>query len=162
VGRGAGRGKGEISGGGGSLKKKNKAGDAGSSAGQTRARTAHGKGLREVGSRGSGGRVSRSAARSGRGSRDAWSQCGCDGEAAVGGGSGAREGHATGRCRPWDEVGVQGSAAPAAAAVHEGVLASWGAPMCRTVSALRFFFFSSRRRHTRLVSDWSSDVCSSD
>src|SRR5262249_56408972 len=26
----------------------------------------------------------------------------------------------------------------------------------------RFFFFSSRRRHTRLVSDWSSDVCSSD
>src|SRR5437016_8875949 len=26
----------------------------------------------------------------------------------------------------------------------------------------RLFFFSSRRRHTRLVSDWSSDVCSSD
>src|SRR5262249_56081385 len=25
-----------------------------------------------------------------------------------------------------------------------------------------FFFFSSRRRHTRLASDWSSDVCSSD
>src|SRR5262249_59619097 len=25
-----------------------------------------------------------------------------------------------------------------------------------------FFFFSSRRRHTRLVSDWSSNVCSSD
>src|SRR5437016_7846848 len=25
-----------------------------------------------------------------------------------------------------------------------------------------FFFFSSRRRHTRLVSDLSSDVCSSD
>src|SRR5438046_5389328 len=24
------------------------------------------------------------------------------------------------------------------------------------------FFFSSRRRHTRLVSDWSSDVCYSD
>src|SRR5215213_2019551 len=24
------------------------------------------------------------------------------------------------------------------------------------------FFFSSRRRHTRLVSDWRSDVCSSD
>src|SRR5262249_59914112 len=30
--------------------------------------------------------------------------------------------------------------------------------ICRVV----FFFFSSRRRHTRLVSDWSSDVCSSD
>src|SRR5262249_59844253 len=27
---------------------------------------------------------------------------------------------------------------------------------------LSSFFFSSRRRHTRLVSDWSSDVCSSD
>src|SRR5262249_56497755 len=32
-------------------------------------------------------------------------------------------------------------------------------PVCR---ASDFFFFSSRRRHTRLVSDWSSDVCSSD
>src|SRR5258706_7311385 len=29
-------------------------------------------------------------------------------------------------------------------------------------SSCSFFFFSSRRRHTRLVSDWSSDVCSSD
>src|SRR3989454_2638860 len=28
--------------------------------------------------------------------------------------------------------------------------------------ALLFFFFSSRRRHTRLQGDWSSDVCSSD
>src|SRR5204863_4508415 len=27
---------------------------------------------------------------------------------------------------------------------------------------LRFFFFSSRRRHTRSLRDWSSDVCSSD
>src|ERR1035441_10830004 len=26
----------------------------------------------------------------------------------------------------------------------------------------RLFFFSSRRRHTRCLSDWSSDVCSSD
>src|SRR6267142_5117878 len=25
-----------------------------------------------------------------------------------------------------------------------------------------YFFFSSRRRHTRLTCDWSSDVCSSD
>src|SRR6266480_5923680 len=31
-------------------------------------------------------------------------------------------------------------------------------------SCLRWlwFFFSSRRRHTRLTGDWSSDVCSSD
>src|SRR5690606_16588760 len=27
---------------------------------------------------------------------------------------------------------------------------------------LLFFFFSSRRRHTRFSRDWSSDVCSSD
>src|SRR5437762_358806 len=26
----------------------------------------------------------------------------------------------------------------------------------------RLFFFSSRRRHTRYIGDWSSDVCSSD
>src|SRR5256884_5442846 len=31
--------------------------------------------------------------------------------------------------------------------------------MCRLVV---FFFFSSRRRHTRCSRDWSSDVCSSD
>src|ERR671916_764961 len=30
------------------------------------------------------------------------------------------------------------------------------------VSVLDFFFFSSRRRHTRSLCDWSSDVCSSD
>src|SRR5437763_9783237 len=29
------------------------------------------------------------------------------------------------------------------------------------VSAM-LFFFSSRRRHTRYIGDWSSDVCSSD
>src|SRR5437762_13995714 len=27
---------------------------------------------------------------------------------------------------------------------------------------LLYFFFSSRRRHTRYIGDWSSDVCSSD
>src|SRR4051794_41267752 len=34
----------------------------------------------------------------------------------------------------------------------------------RVAQALRrvFFFFSSRRRHTRWTGDWSSDVCSSD
>src|SRR5256885_8093224 len=29
-------------------------------------------------------------------------------------------------------------------------------------ASLAFFFFSSRRRHTILQGDWSSDVCSSD
>src|SRR6266480_6261434 len=32
--------------------------------------------------------------------------------------------------------------------------------MCQSSDG--FFFFSSRRRHTRLTCDWSSDVCSSD
>src|SRR5947207_11634912 len=30
------------------------------------------------------------------------------------------------------------------------------------VCSFVFFFFSSRRRHTRSLCDWSSDVCSSD
>src|SRR5256885_8624704 len=30
------------------------------------------------------------------------------------------------------------------------------------VRCVSLFFFSSRRRHTRLQGDWSSDVCSSD
>src|SRR5256885_4770115 len=35
--------------------------------------------------------------------------------------------------------------------------------MMRWFTVLLFsFFFSSRRRHTRLQGDWSSDVCSSD
>src|ERR1022692_4975579 len=33
---------------------------------------------------------------------------------------------------------------------------------CDVFLFLCFFFFSSRRRHTRLQGDWSSDVCSSD
>src|SRR5215218_10767477 len=32
----------------------------------------------------------------------------------------------------------------------------------RVVENYGFFFFSSRRRHTRSLCDWSSDVCSSD
>src|SRR5256885_15614064 len=32
----------------------------------------------------------------------------------------------------------------------------------RSSVAVSYFFFSSRRRHTRLQGDWSSDVCSSD
>src|SRR2546429_1669155 len=34
-------------------------------------------------------------------------------------------------------------------------------PLAKYASNL-FFFFSSRRRHTRCSRDWSSDVCSSD
>src|ERR1017187_10662021 len=32
----------------------------------------------------------------------------------------------------------------------------------RFVRIMFLFFFSSRRRHTRYIGDWSSDVCSSD
>src|SRR5258706_8918557 len=41
--------------------------------------------------------------------------------------------------------------------IHSAAL--WG---LLALSRDKLFFFSSRRRHTRLVSDWSSDVCSSD
>src|SRR5208282_6935655 len=37
--------------------------------------------------------------------------------------------------------------------------ATYGA---NVLSERDFFFFSSRRRHTRCYRDWSSDVCSSD
>src|SRR5262249_61602622 len=43
-----------------------------------------------------------------------------------------------------------------------GYGALWAASEARVPSVLVHLFFSSRRRHTRLVSDWSSDVCSSD
>src|SRR3712207_7454365 len=35
-------------------------------------------------------------------------------------------------------------------------------PYISILAGLYFFFFSSRRRHTRYWRDWSSDVCSSD
>src|SRR5256885_3552148 len=37
----------------------------------------------------------------------------------------------------------------------------WG-EKCEASTDSILFFFSSRRRHTRLQGDWSSDVCSSD
>src|SRR5690606_40795117 len=47
--------------------------------------------------------------------------------------------------------------------------AAWSATVAVCLSSTRldvghllFFFFSSRRRHTRFSRDWSSDVCSSD
>src|SRR6266498_3397268 len=40
--------------------------------------------------------------------------------------------------------------------------AAIGVPDLRRYGGARFFFFSSRRRHTRCGRDWSSDVCSSD
>src|SRR2546421_7973163 len=41
--------------------------------------------------------------------------------------------------------------------MHVTALSVWHIPV-----SFCFFFFSSRRRHTRSDRDWSSDVCSSD
>src|SRR5207247_5430254 len=41
------------------------------------------------------------------------------------------------------------------------VLLMFFCDVCLCIFSL-FFFFSSRRRHTRSTRDWSSDVCSSD
>src|SRR5262245_63656818 len=53
-------------------------------------------------------------------------------------------------------------------AIHDVTTDLDNPPSCTAVVARRgdafnkLFFFSSRRRHTRCLSDWSSDVCSSD
>src|SRR5258706_3396453 len=47
-------------------------------------------------------------------------------------------------------------AGPSRRGARTGATRDWAQPCRRTI------FCSSRRRHTRLVSDWSSDVCSSD
>src|SRR5256885_8853526 len=44
--------------------------------------------------------------------------------------------------------------------VSEVIILSGGSTLAKGESVV--FFFSSRRRHTRLQGDWSSDVCSSD
>src|SRR5438132_3668497 len=38
----------------------------------------------------------------------------------------------------------------------------WQSVFLRSILCFVLFFFSSRRRHTRSLCDWSSDVCSSD
>src|SRR5256884_1495596 len=42
------------------------------------------------------------------------------------------------------------------------MIARWRSPLQPRETRGCFFFFSSRRRHTRCSRDWSSDVCSSD
>src|SRR2546427_6939783 len=77
-----------------------------------------------------------------------------------------------GRWLIW-EIGQQAGVRPAS--IHELYLARGrGAVRAFTTPAINirvlaydsgravFFFFSSRRRHTRFDCDWSSDVCSSD
>src|SRR5437016_7614214 len=49
-----------------------------------------------------------------------------------------------------------------AARITSTSFSTWRPGWRRMYGFATSFFFSSRRRHTRLVSDWSSDVCSSD
>src|SRR5262245_40551567 len=57
------------------------------------------------------------------------------------------------------QVGVVGPLAEGLVGRFTGVAV---AAQGEQVADLAAFFFSSRRRHTRCLSDWSSDVCSSD
>src|SRR5262245_12923549 len=52
----------------------------------------------------------------------------------------------------------------AAPGAHAGVVlfTNFGAGFAYDTTAGNLFFFSCRRRHTSCLSDWSSDVCSSD
>src|SRR5262245_63762775 len=59
-------------------------------------------------------------------------------------------------------VGVRDGGALSAVAVDGFGAAARGGGALSAVVVDGFFFFSSRRRHTRCLSDWSSDVCSSD
>src|ERR1019366_2608997 len=63
-----------------------------------------------------------------------------------------------------DLSGVYQGSASEPPALHAAARA-WRCPrrmLVEVPSGAFRVFFSSRRRHTRLVSDWSSDVCSSD
>src|ERR1019366_5340887 len=81
---------------------------------------------------------------------------------AVRDGAGARGGKADGPCSrlrcPADPHEPTSPARRCARPGHRG-LQGWRK---RNILKNLCRFFSSRRRHTRLVSDWSSDVCSSD
>src|SRR5256886_13608756 len=47
--------------------------------------------------------------------------------------------------------------------LYDSVLLVWSMSALASIECgVLFFFFSSRRRHTRFDCDWSSDVCSSD
>src|SRR5947207_10508767 len=51
---------------------------------------------------------------------------------------------------------------PAVVVVTGLMTVSFGDNSWHVFTDIMFFFFSSRRRHTRSLCDWSSDVCSSD
>src|SRR5260221_9862256 len=49
-----------------------------------------------------------------------------------------------------------------AAGIGAALMLSVSAGLVQSSGPFAVFFFSSRRRHTRSLCDWSSDVCSSD
>src|SRR2546430_4389510 len=57
---------------------------------------------------------------------------------------------------------LDGSRTIAAVEVKDGQETVVEIPLAAGAGSKSFFFFSSRRRHTRFDCDWSSDVCSSD
>ena len=59
-------------------------------------------------------------------------------------------------------VGESGSGKSTLIKAAMGLLGSGGLVTRGDICYMGQFFFSSRRRHTRLQGDWSSDVCSSD
>src|SRR6266446_2764472 len=65
--------------------------------------------------------------------------------------------HFTSRCFVFRDSGCA-----TAKLVHNFSQAFWSAVVANFYVEPSLFFFSSRRRHTRLQGDWSSDVCSSD
>src|SRR5262249_12594046 len=69
----------------------------------------------------------------------------------------AIENNRTGRVSGGDPVQIAAIKGAVAGTINLLLAVAGGAMWPRAA-----IFFSSRRRHTRLVSDWSSDVCSSD
>src|SRR5437762_2342779 len=57
---------------------------------------------------------------------------------------------------------VSGAMAKAGKGLIEGTLQAGTSAVSDKLLDLVGLFFSSRRRHTRYIGDWSSDVCSSD
>src|SRR5690242_16992363 len=66
-----------------------------------------------------------------------------------------------GRCEETKDHRLRGTTSPEPLATRRAKSAGVRAGTWRSPDRTRFFF-SSRRRHTRLTCDWSSDVCSSD
>src|SRR5690242_4410984 len=59
-------------------------------------------------------------------------------------------------------LGPTGTVTPLSRHTEQAGWSEWTTVIRPALLSCTLFFFSSRRRHTRLTCDWSSDVCSSD